>query len=76
MERIQSLPPPRRKRNRQTIEESDEESDVYITQNVQIEQRRRRRVYEDEANKRLQSAESIRPARRTRAAAKVKRHIN
>ncbi|MCJ1430779.1 hypothetical protein MMC27_000129 [Xylographa pallens] len=74
-ERVQSLPPPRRKRKRQVIEDSDDESDVYITQNVQIEQRKQRRINEDKANKRVRSAEVITPARRTRAAAKASSDI-
>ena len=75
-ERFQSLPTPRRKTKRELVEESDDESDVYITENVRIEQRRQRRVNEDRANKRVRRTESIRPARLARAATKVKRHIN
>ncbi|MCJ1380291.1 hypothetical protein MMC17_003394 [Xylographa soralifera] len=64
-----------RKRKRPVIEESEDDSDVYITQNVRIEQRRQRRVNEDKANKRMRSTESIRPARLTRAAAKASSDI-
>ncbi|MCJ1397437.1 hypothetical protein MMC11_000630 [Xylographa trunciseda] len=70
-ERVQSLPSPRKRRKRQVVEDSDDESDAYATQNVRVEKRRKTGIKEVKAIKRARSAEDTRTSRVTRAAAKA-----
>ncbi|MCJ1387557.1 hypothetical protein MMC18_000400 [Xylographa bjoerkii] len=73
--RVQSLPSSTKRRKRQIIEESDDEDDLYVTQNVRIEHRGQKGNKDEKLNKRMRSAEDVKPARVTRAAAKASSDI-
>ena len=76
--RVRSLPNPRKRGNKQIVDNSDDEegyeSDVVVSQNLRKRQRRRNEVRGDKASKKSRSMEDLKPTRLTRAAAKVKHH--